>query len=54
MADRIVDFERYCKLCKNRSLPEEDDICDECLDNPVKNDSRIPVNFDRDENVKEE
>lgn len=30
-----VYYDRYCKTCKHKKLPEEADPCDECLSNPV-------------------
>lgn len=40
---RIVDFETYCKTCKHHKLEEKLDPCNECLDNPVNEDSEKPV-----------
>lgn len=30
-----VYYDRYCKTCEHKKLPEEADPCDECLSNPV-------------------
>ena len=40
---RIVDFEKYCETCKHKKLEEKLDPCNECLDNPVNEDSEKPV-----------
>ena len=46
--EKIVDFE-FCKTCKNCDLSEHSDICNECLDQPSKLNSKIPVNYKEDE-----
>ena len=43
--ERIVDFEKYCKICKYEKLAEIEDPCDECLNNPSNIDSRKPISF---------
>lgn len=45
MADKIVYYNQYCKSCKFKNLPEADDPCDECLNNPVNEDSHMPVKW---------
>lgn len=40
---RIVDFEKYCETCKHKKLKEILDPCNECLDNPINEDSEKPV-----------
>lgn len=44
----IVDFNKYCKTCKYSDVDEWEDPCNECLHNPVKEDSRKPVNYTED------
>ncbi len=41
-----VYFGQYCKLCKHRSLTEEDDPCYDCLQEPVNLYSHKPVRFE--------
>ena len=41
----IVDFDKYCETCKHSYVDEWEDPCNECLHNPVKEDSRKPVNY---------
>lgn len=43
--DKEVYFNQYCPLCKSFGLPEDADPCDECLENPVNENSHKPVNF---------
>lgn len=44
MAQRIVKFE-YCNTCENFNKKEDDDPCFDCLDQPVNEDSRKPINY---------
>lgn len=41
----IVEFELYCKTCKHKDAPSEEDPCDECLGSPVREFSRKPINY---------
>ena len=43
--EKIVDFHKYCDICKYKDLSERDDPCFECLDEPVNAYSDRPVNF---------
>ena len=43
-----VDFAYYCKRCKYFKLPESEDPCDECLNNPGNLESTTPVNYRED------
>lgn len=45
MADKIVEFERFCRDCIHYNEPETDEPCDECLGHPVNIDSHKPVNY---------
>ena len=44
----MVDFNKYCETCKHSDIDEREDPCNECLNNPVKEDSRKPVNYTED------
>lgn len=44
---KIVDFYKYCNLCKYKDLKEDSNPCDECLNNSVNINSRKPVNFEK-------
>ena len=37
-----VDFNQYCKTCKNEKLSEHKDPCDECLAEGARQDSHKP------------
>lgn len=41
-----VYFDQYCKACKHEKLPETDDPCDECLNEPVNLYSHKPVKWE--------
>lgn len=40
-----VYFDKYCGSCKHEDLPEKDDPCHECLNNPENLYSHKPVNW---------
>lgn len=42
--EKIVDFTK-CVNCEHYELPEYEDVCNECLNQPGNVDSRWPVNF---------
>jgi hypothetical protein len=44
--EKLVDFNKYCPLCKYRDYAEVQDPCNDCLNEPARSDgSRKPVNF---------
>ena len=43
--EKIVEFDKYCKICKYKDLPETEDPCWDCLENPVNVYSRRPTGF---------
>lgn len=45
MAEKIVDFQNWCFKCQYFKNKEADPPCDECLDEPVNEDSHRPVYF---------
>lgn len=45
-AMKEVDYSKYCKMCKNRDLKENEEPCWECLTNPVNEDTHRPVMFE--------
>lgn len=49
---KIVAFEKYCKTCKYKDVKEVKDPCNECLDNPVNDDSHKPVCYEEEKKVK--
>lgn len=42
---KIVEFDKYCNLCKYEKTTEDGDPCNECLGNPTRPNSRKPVMF---------
>ena len=50
--ERIVDFEKYCKTCRYYETNETEDPCNECLTEPVREDSRKPAKYSEDTGVK--
>ena len=43
--EHFVEYENYCKTCKHRDLEEAADVCNDCLNYPVNEDSRKPVHY---------
>ena len=43
-----VEF-MYCKTCKHRKTPPDEEPCNECLDEPVNLNSYRPVNYEEKE-----
>jgi hypothetical protein len=43
---KFVCFDKYCPLCKNNKLAEEEDPCNECLTTPANINSHKPINFE--------
>ncbi len=48
MAEKFVDFYKYCKKCKHKDKKEIEEPCDDCLEMPVNDDSHKPVLFEED------
>lgn len=44
--EKIIDFEKWCKLCKHQDEPEESLPCRDCLDVPVNVNSTKPVKWE--------
>lgn len=40
-----VYFGLYCKTCKHETLPESEEPCNSCLEEPSNTDSHRPVNW---------
>jgi hypothetical protein len=43
--EKIVKYDEYCDKCKHKDIPEDEDPCNECLTEPVNEDSRKPINY---------
>lgn len=44
-----VDYRKYCPKCKYNDQQDYEDPCNECMDNPVNQDSHKPINFEEKE-----
>jgi hypothetical protein len=44
-----VNYDKYCEKCKYFKQPDYEDPCDECMDNPVNQDSYKPIKFEEKE-----
>ena len=44
--DKEVYFGDYCKTCKHEPLTEDQTPCDDCLNNPINDDSHKSVNWE--------
>ena len=40
-----VDFKTYCAKCKYKNTAEVMDPCNECLDYPMNENSRVPIKY---------
>lgn len=47
MSEKEVYFNQYCYRCMYANYPETADPCDECLAQPVNEDSHKPLYFKR-------
>ena len=45
-----VDFNTYCQKCVNKNNEESDDVCHECLNQPMMYCSQKPLNYKEDKN----
>ena len=45
---KIVDFNTYCKKCRNKKLKESEKPCYECLAEPSRQYSNKPLRFEED------
>lgn len=43
---KMVDFEKYCELCKHEKTSEAEEPCSECLSYGMNEDSHKPVNWE--------
>lgn len=41
----FVEFDKWCQKCEHKDLKDDEDPCNECLAEPVNENSRRPVNF---------
>lgn len=46
IVDILVDFDRYCNLCKHIECMSYEEPCNECLEHPANHNSRKPYKFE--------
>lgn len=51
MAKHFVEYDKYCSTCayKDEDMWKED-RCNDCLYNPVNEDSRKPIHYKKEDN----
>ena len=42
---KIVEFDKFCKTCEHKDLPESESPCWDCLTESVNEDSHRPVKY---------
>ena len=45
--EKEVYFGQYCKDCRFRNLPENEEPCETCLANPMRYASHKPLKFEK-------
>lgn len=50
ITEQFVDYCVYCKTCKHKEKHNWEDPCDECISTPVRKNTSVPVNYDKDVN----
>lgn len=51
LRDKEVYFHEYCPKCKHKDLPDSEDPCDICLENPSNEWSHKPLYFEEGEDT---
>ena len=41
----MVRYDIWCQKCTHKNTKENDEPCDECLDNPVSENTERPIKF---------
>ena len=49
---KLVDFDKYCQLCKHQKKDGQEYPCDECLSVPARENSHVPERFQKKDGVK--
>ena len=44
---KFVKYEKYCKKCKHLGKAEYKEPCNECLKNPVRSGTEVPLKFEK-------
>lgn len=50
--NKIVNYYKYCKLCKNNNTDETKEPCNSCLSQPYRQNSYKPIMFEEANNKK--
>lgn len=45
--DKFVDFGKYCTQCKHENKEDCKEPCNECLENPVRSGTEVPIKFEK-------
>ena len=43
---KIVNYEKYCKTCKNEKESPDSDVCNECLSEPARHYTSKPLKWE--------
>jgi len=43
---KFVNFYKYCSSCKHKELKDYEDPCNECLDNPARDQTEKPIHWE--------
>lgn len=43
---KIVEYDEWCAKCKHILAKDSDDPCNECLNTPVNQGSKKPINYE--------
>lgn len=43
---KLVDYDKYCPFCVHVKEPDEDNVCHFCLQEPARQYSHKPLNFE--------
>ena len=47
--EKMVEFDEFCEKCKHKDLEQFKEPCNECLENPVREGTIKPLNFEEKE-----
>ena len=42
---KLVEYEGKCQTCEHRDVLPDEEPCDECISNPVRDVSHTPINY---------
>ncbi len=41
----MVRYDLWCDKCQHKTIKENDEPCEECLDHPINENTERPINF---------